>query len=210
MKKFILATVAIIALVTISQAQFKLGIKAGANYSEQRVNVSHGTGLFSNDHLKTFHAGLIGEMPIADRFYLQPQLLYTRKGSTLLSTSGAPDTKLRIDYIEVPINVVYKIPVSFGKVFAGTGATIGYGFGGKEIQGREKRAVYSDLNTWKHEDLSLNFTAGLEFNNGLFLSVNSQKSFLNTSKVDGVSVKNRSVSVSVGYLIDWKTTRKKS
>jgi hypothetical protein len=210
MKKFILATAAIIAFVTVSQAQFKVGIKAGANYSEQRVNVSHGAGFFSNDNFKTFHAGLIGEMPIADRFYLQPQLLYTRKGSTLLSASGAPDTKVRIDYIELPVNVLYKIPVSFGKVFAGTGATIAYGFRGKEMQAGQKRDVYSDLNTWKREDLSLNFTAGLEFNNGLFLSVNSQKSLLNTYKVDGVSVKNRSVSFSVGYLIDWKTIRKRS
>jgi hypothetical protein len=203
MKKILLSSFAIIAFTLFSQAQFKVGIKAGANTSQQRINVSEGNALFSNDKFKSFHAGLISELRISEHLYLQPQLLYTRRGATLLSSTGAADTKVRINYIDLPVNLVYKFPLSFGKIFGGAGPVFSYAFSGKEEQNGHKMNLYSDVKTWRHEDISLSFTAGFEFNNGLFVSVNSQKGLLDVYKTNGVSVKNRSTSVSIGYLIDW-------
>jgi hypothetical protein len=208
MKKILLSTFAVMALSFLSQAQFKLGIKAGGNISRQRVNVSHGNSIFSNDSYKSYHAGFISEFRIADRLYIQPQLLYSRKGATLLSSTGAGDTKVRINYIDFPVNVLYKLPVSFGKIYGGAGAIVSYGFGGRQEQDGYKKRVFAG-NTWKHEDLSLSFTAGVEFNNGLFASINSQKGLLDIYKADGISVKNKSLSVSVGYMIDWNLFKRK-
>jgi hypothetical protein len=179
-----------------------VGIKAGATRSEQRVNVSGSNAFFSNDHYDNFHAGFIGDLPLAKNLYLQPQILYSRKGATLLSSTGAPDAKIRINYIDVPVNVLYKFPVSFGKLFGGAGAVFSYGFAGKQEQNGHKTNLYSGAKSWKHEDLALSFTAGLELNNGLFVSLNSQKGLLDIYRGEGVSVKNRSVSVSVGYLVE--------
>jgi hypothetical protein len=209
MKKIFLSAFAVIALALLSQAQFRIGVKAGADISQQRVNVSQGNALFSNDHFKGYHAGLIIEFKVAENVYVQPQLLYTRKGSTLLSSTGGADTKVRFNYIDVPVNVVYKLPVSFGKIFAGAGPSFSYGFSGKQEQAGHKTGVYSDHSTWKREDLSLSFTAGVEFNNGLFASINSQKGMMDVYRTDGISVKNRSVSASIGYMIDWKQLKRK-
>jgi hypothetical protein len=207
MKKIIFSVIAIISFSLLSEAQVRIGVKAGGNISKQRVNVSHGNSIFSNDKYKSYHAGLISEFMISERFYLQPQLLYTRKGATLLSSTGAADTKVRISYIDLPINLVYKLPVSFGKIFGGAGAAFSYGFGGRLEQNGEKTKLYKG-NAWKHEDVSLSFTAGVEFHNGLFASINSQKGLLDVYKADGASVKNRSMSISLGYMIDWNLLRK--
>jgi hypothetical protein len=208
MKKILLSAFAIITFSLLAEAQVRIGAKAGGNISKQRVNVSHGNSIFSNDKYKSYHAGLISEFTISERFYLQPQLLYSRKGATLLSSTGAADTKVRISYLELPVNLVYKLPVSFGKVFGGAGAAFSYGFGGKLEQNGQRSKVYNS-HAWKHEDVSLSFTAGVEFDNGLFASINSQKGLLDIYKGDGVSVKNRSVSVSLGYMIDWNLFKRK-
>ena len=204
MKKMILTTIALVSLVMFSNAQFKVGIKAGGNISKQRINVSEGNSLYSNDNYKNYHAGVITEFNLAKNLYLQPQLLYTRKGSTLLSSTGAADAKLRIHYLEMPVNVVYKVPVSFGYLFGGAGGTISYGISGKQTQAGHSASIFDGNQSWRREDISLSFTAGVELNNGMFVSINSQKGMLDVNKAPGVSVKNSSVSLSLGYMIDWK------
>ena len=200
-----LTTIALVSLVMISNAQFRVGIKAGGNLSKQRVNVSAGNSLYSNDdNYKNYHAGVITEFGITKNLYLQPQLLYTRKGSTLLSSTGAADAKLRIHYIEMPVNLVYKVPVSFGYLFGGAGGAVSYGISGKQTQAGHSASIFNNNQSWRREDISLSFTAGVELNNGLFVSINSQKGMLDVNKAPGVSVKNSSVSLSLGYMIDWK------
>ena len=110
-----------------------------------------------------------------------------------------------MSYVELPVNILYKFDLPFGKVFGGAGAAFSYAVGGREQQGDVTRKIYGGaVKDWKREDVSLTFTAGLEFNNGFFASVNSQKGLMNIHQADGVSVKNKSVSVSVGYLLDRK------
>jgi hypothetical protein len=94
MKRIILSVIAVITFVSITEAQFRVGIKAGANSSRQRVNVSEGNSLFSNDKFKSFHAGLITEFKIAENVYVQPQVLYTTKGATMLSSVGGADAQI--------------------------------------------------------------------------------------------------------------------
>ena len=207
MKKILLSVLAVISFSLLSHAQFKVGIKAGSSLDNQRINVTEGT-VYGSDSFKGYYAGLTGDMNIGGNFYLQPQLLYNRKGATHLSSIGEKDIKVRMSYVELPVNVLYKADVSFGKVFAGAGATFSYAVGGKEKQGGVTRKLYSGaVKDWRREDLSLNFTAGLEFNNGIFVSINSQKGLLDIHKADGISVKNRLVSV--GYLIDWNKFKRK-
>jgi hypothetical protein len=204
MKKMMLTTIALVSLVMISNAQFRVGIKAGGNISKQRINVSEGNSLYSNDNSNNYHAGVITEFNLGKNLYLQPQLLYTRKGSTLLSSTGAADAKLRIHYLEMPMNLVYKVPVSFGYLFGGAGGAISYGISGKQTQAGHSGSIFNGNQSWRREDIGLSFTAGVELNNGLFVSINSQKGMLDINKAPGVSVKNSSVSLSLGYMIDWK------
>ena len=208
MKKIILSAVAVITLAVVSQAQFKIGVKGGINEENQRVNVTSGT-IYASDDFKSYHAGLIADISMGGNFYLQPQLLFSRKGATHLSLTETRPTEVRMSYVELPINVVYKFNLPFAKLFAGAGGAISYGIGGKEQQGSVGSKLYKTSN-WKRGDLSLTFTAGLEFDNGFFVSANSQKGLRDVYRTDGMSVKSKSVSVSVGYFIDWKKFKRKS
>ncbi|MBL7741603.1 MAG: PorT family protein [Chitinophagaceae bacterium] len=209
MKKIMLSSVAALLIAAVSQAQFKVGLKAGGNLDNQKVNVKEGT-IYASDNLKGYHAGLIGELDLGSNFYLQPQLLFSRKGAMHLSSTGAGDTKVRISYVELPVNVLYKLDLPFGKAFAGAGGAFSYGIGGKETQGDVSGKIYSGVKDWRREDISLTFTAGLEFDNGFFASINSQKGLLDIHQSKDVTIRNKSMSVSIGYLIDWNKLRRKA
>ncbi len=78
----------------------KIGIKAGVNLSNYYVHD------VSDQDLKTsFHAGIFFKSPINDRVSLQPEVLFSQKGSTLhynnVFASGTLD--LTTNYIDVPI-----------------------------------------------------------------------------------------------------------
>lgn len=203
MKKIVLTTVVLIGCVLAVQAQVRVGIKGGGSLVSQRVNSSGNGTLYSNDDFKTWHAGLVADIAVAERISVQPQLLYTKKGATLLSSDGAADATVRMKAVELPVTVLYKLPVSFGKLFAGAGVSFGYAVSGSETQNGNVKNLYKAPSAWRREDLGFHFTAGIELNNGLFASIGSQKSLLDAYKPDAVSVTNRSTAVSVGYLIDW-------
>ncbi len=209
MKKIILSVVTILSISLASQAQFKVGIKAGINDNEQRIKVTEGS-IYGGEKFKGYHAGLTGDLNLGGNFYLQPQLLFSRKGAVHLSSTGAKDIKVKMNYLEIPVNLLYKIDLPFGKVFGGTGVTLSYAVGGKQEQdGVTEKLFHHSGNTWRREDVSLNFTAGFEFNNGIFVSANSQKGLLDVYKA-GAGIKNKSMSLSVGYIIDWNKFKRKA
>lgn len=78
----------------------KIGIKAGVNFSNYYVHD------VSDQDLKTaYHVGLFFKAPINDRVSIQPEVLFSQKGSTLYYdnafASGTVD--LTVNYIDVPI-----------------------------------------------------------------------------------------------------------
>jgi hypothetical protein len=192
------------ATAFVTQAQIRVGVKAGTNLSSQYRSDVGGSELFSLHAFKGFHVGLVAETKLLKNVYVQPQLLFTHKGARLNNFEGTY-TRVKQNYIDLPLNLVYKIPVSFGKLFAGAGPVIGYGFGGKIEQNGQSQKLYA-TNNWKHLDVSANATAGIELNNGLFGSVSYQRGMKDIYKGD-MNVKNRSVSVSIGYMFPWKSKR---
>jgi hypothetical protein len=212
MKKIFLSVAAVIAMSVMVQAQFsnvKFGIKAGGNLSTQHGLDASSASLLSKGSFRGYHAGLIADVAVTEHFYLQPQLLYVRKGARYVGTTDGFDTKLTMHTVEMPLNLLYKGDLSFGKVFLGAGPVIGYAFSGKQEQNGQSQKLYKNgLNNWRRIDISANATAGVEFDNGFFASVNYQRGFKDVYKGD-VNVKNRSVSLSVGYLLDRSKSKRK-
>ena len=96
MKKFIFLTITLFFLATNTQAQLlKLGVKAGLNYA----NFS-GTDI-QTDAITSYHAGLIAEIKLLEKFAIQPELLYTTQGATYKTVLG--DIKNELGYIAIPI-----------------------------------------------------------------------------------------------------------
>lgn len=88
--------------------------------------------------LPSFHAGVLGDMPLGDAFSFQLGLLLTGKGSKTEIYAGSSTTdnyyKIKTNplYLEVPLNFVFKVP--FGtdsRLYFGAGPYVAMGIGGK-------------------------------------------------------------------------------
>lgn len=122
------------ASVSISFAQVKIGIMGGPQSAgiTEKNNIpgwDTTTGKYYSN--KTgFHIGIMAEIPFGAKshFYFEPAVLYTQKGRNFLKTTQSNsldsidqiDTaytslstqSLSIQYIEIPLNIAYKIPLS--------------------------------------------------------------------------------------------------
>lgn len=193
----------IVLFVLLSQgvlsayAQTSFGILAGLSNATQRSSRKE-----SNPNRKyhlLWHAGVAADIRLIGRFYVQPQLLASAKGSgyeehhdnNVYSFSDISSTK-RLLYLELPVNLLYKQPLGPGKLIAGGGPYIAYGLGGKSkgtikfrhldeptyVESTVKfknntRPTSADPHSYYRPlDAGLNFILGYELNNGLCLNVN--------------------------------------
>lgn len=221
MKFFTLFFVMAFAAIT-SYAQVSLGIRGGyVNTGLESSGAAPGTTRQDN-----WQAGLYANIPLFERGYLQPGIGYIVKGAGLgyalshpvnLFSSGA--TKLKLQYLELPVNLVYKVPVSFGKLFIGAGPYAAYC-----LRGDYNLAVYSNgqlvqsgsqqlgfemapnvfgtninVQRW---DAGLNFSAGVELNCFLTLSGHYGYGLVDIDKSAGNDFRNRYWGVSLGFLFD--------
>lgn len=99
MKKLIFT--AAIAVCGLSNAQ-TFGLKAGANVSS--VSADESKAKFG------FYAGAFVNVPIAEVFSLQPEVLYNAKGAKY---EGVGDAKMNLDYISVPVMFQFKATPQF-------------------------------------------------------------------------------------------------
>ena len=89
-------------------AQVRFGPKIGMNLSKMTLK---GAGVSIDPKILVgFNVGVIAEFPVGNNFAIQPGLLFSAKGSKY-SLDGE-DFKIAPSFIEVPINVVYKLDLS--------------------------------------------------------------------------------------------------
>ncbi|NDP27778.1 MAG: PorT family protein [Flavobacterium sp.] len=106
MKKTILVTAFLFAMSFTSQAQLlQIGVKAGLNYA----NFS-GTDI-QTDAITSYHAGLLAEIKLLNKFSIQPELLYTTQGATYKTALG--DFKNELGYIAIPVLAKIYLSKSF-------------------------------------------------------------------------------------------------
>lgn len=187
------------------------GVRAGINF--QNLNGEF-LGNDLDNKLKTgFHIGVNAEIPLADEFYIQPGLLFSTKGA---KGDDADDTKVNINYLELPVNFLYKPVLGTGKLLLGFGPYAGYAIGGKvkSDDGDRDLEFESELSTnqvgqyfytFRRFDFGANLLAGYEFNNKFSVQLNAQLGLTNISpEVEGLDksdnkTKNTGFGVSVGY-----------
>ena len=169
------------------------------------------------------HFGFIADLQLGtkSKFYAQPGVLFYNKGrkfsavyDTALYDYFSIDKKQFINYIDIPLNLVYKIPINDKtKFFFGGGPYLSFFYNGSE-----KTETY--LKTGKYEteenkdlpvgdgpgkyqtfDFGVNGTAGVEFT-GFFIAANYSQGLTNmyTASYDG-SFKNQVIGATVGIFI---------
>ena len=141
--KLLLLTAVAIASSASMQAQVKnlnpggIYIKGGLNLSNISVN-SNGT---VNDAktLATFHAGIVGDIPLLPVLSLQAGLSLNGKGAKTAyyaDNSNQNDNYVKTTfnplYLELPVNLVFKVPLGDNsRFFIGAGPYVAMGVGGK-------------------------------------------------------------------------------
>ncbi|MDP9048564.1 MAG: PorT family protein, partial [Bacteroidota bacterium] len=182
------------------------GVKAGANFSKLTTS-SSGISVTSSS-LTGFHVGAVADIGLGD-WSLQPGLLYSTKGGTY-GTASDGTVKLALNYLEVPVNLLYNIHVGVGKVFIGAGPYLGWGVSGKGTatgaatstgSGTETNNITfgSGANDTKNPDFGINILGGFRFTSGLSLSAGYGIGLANLSNDNSGTIKNNVVSLSVGY-----------
>jgi hypothetical protein len=184
------------------------GIRAGVNFQNINGKDASGNNL-ENDLTTGFHAGINAEIPVGSGFYVQPGALYSMKGAEY---DGG--TKVKLSYIEVPVNFLYKPILGSGNMLLGFGPYVGFGINGKieSPNGTETDLDFgSDYNAadpatyFKSFDAGGNLLAGYEFANKLSFQLNAQLGLIKINKEnetvtnDKTSWKNTGFGLSLGY-----------
>lgn len=106
MKKILfLIILLILALSSVAQPLFDLGIKAGINSSQLTPNVNE----FSAENIVGYHAGAFTRVGMG-RIYLQPEVYFSSKGGNLKEIKNAnPVAMFGYTSIDVPLLVGAKV-----------------------------------------------------------------------------------------------------
>ena len=172
MKRVYLLILALVAWMAVpAQAQFKWGIKGGANISS--IHFSDLPETFSTDNLTGFH------------------ILYSQTGMEIGTQ------KIKSDYLNVPVNLKWKIGIPAVKVFAAAGPYVGFRLGGGKIWD-----VLSDQIESKSFSAGLNLGAGVELIQHLQISATYQLGLTDNYSVKQLKIdgKNRGWMISAAIL----------
>lgn len=226
MKKPLLLAAILLISWQISNAQLRIALAGGAhsstivetndlpNWSELESGYSNRTGA---------HFGFMADLQLGvkSKFYAQPGVMFYNKGRKFYSNYDTAvynyfsiDAKQFVNYIDIPLNLVYKIPVSSKtKFFLGGGPYLSFFYGGLEKKetylktGKFETEENTDLpigdgpGKYKTFDFGLNGTAGFEFK-GVFIAGNFSRGLTDmyTATYDG-SFKNQVYGATLGIFI---------
>ncbi len=166
MKKLLLFFTIITSLHFPSVAQFlnlRYGPEIGVGISTLNIAVTSGTSqqatAVSGKTTKQF--GIVADKSFSEHFSIQPALLYVGKGASGTS----------INYLEVPVNLVYTKGEGHG-VFVSIGPYIGYAIGGTGVNiGKASDTTSTNLGI-KSIDYGVQAGLGWQLRNGLIFKFN--------------------------------------
>jgi len=197
MKKSIL----IIAMVlfganTVSaQEYWNFGVKGGVNFSTVT-----GDYFDSPDSRTGFNIGVLAEIPLADRFSIQPEVLYSAQGFTEASVDQAnfadvdDNVEYQLDYVQVPVLAKFYL-------VEGLSLQAGPSFNFLVNEELDYQPLDDDgevaLNN--AQDFEFGGAAGLEykFNNGFFIQGRYTYGF--TDVIEDTDINNSAIQAGIGY-----------
>lgn len=169
MKKSILLLAMLFLGISNMSAQETIyfGVKGGINSSTFRGD---GFGDFDNPSSRTsFNLGLLAEIPISDKFSVQPEVLYSGQGYDIASRNDANDVEYQLDYINVPVLAKFYLVEGLSLE---AGPQIGF-LVNSEIDSnpsQDSGDVPLNEDQFNKVDLSLGLGASYKFRGGFFVN----------------------------------------
>ena len=198
MKKGIslLSIVMLLLITSQSFAQAIFGAKAGLNLAN--VNEKSDAGSSTTKMLIGFHIGGTAEFAMSEKIGLEAGLLFSTKGAKQ-DFSGLSST-LSINYLEIPINCIYKVDLSSLKVLISAGPYLAYALSGKADAETINFGSDAEKDDMKPLDFGLNIGAGVEIK-GVSIMMQYGLGLANLAlRTDGgYSIKNYVIGISAGY-----------
>jgi hypothetical protein len=191
--------------MTVNAGRTTFGLRAGVNF--QNINGKDASGNELENNLSTgFHAGVNAEIPVGTGFYLQPGVLYSMKGA-----KWANDAHVKLGYVEIPVNFVYKPVLGTGNMVLGFGPYVAFGVNGKvegsggnstDVEFNKELDLSNPAPQFRPIDAGGNLLAGYEFNNKLSVQLNAQLGLTNINSDfpnDKTRWRNTGWGLSLGY-----------
>ena len=145
-------------------SQTSFGIHTGVNF--QNINGKDFTGnKLENGMVVGFNIGVNAQIPLASEFFFQPGLMYSIKGSDLDITGF--DEEVRLGYLELPLNLLYKPILGNGHLLLGFGPYVAYGI----TAGKDKDDVKFQNTVKLPDDPTLVYIKQFDAGGNLFLSL---------------------------------------
>jgi hypothetical protein len=218
MKKCSLILLCCIWLITHATAQVGYAPEIGANFSNMQFTPPYYFQAASTQGLTRPRIGGIIDLDMGTHIYIQPGIFFSGKGAkrnlsyAYHDTSEAINETLALNYLEIPINVLYKTGhQGDNRFFFGLGVDFEQLLGGKDkinaildtgtgqtfplnITDKVSDAVESF-------DIGMNFIVGFEFSMGVYIKASYTLGVKDISldSAEGEVDKNYSASLSAGY-----------
>ncbi len=207
MKKLLLfSAVAAFAFTTAQSQEVSFGVKAGLNLSNLAIKPNDGD---KPDARTSFHIGGLVEIPITEKFSVQPEILYSSQGAKNKEKDEGYTTELtfKLDYISLPIMAKYyvidNLALELGPQFnllMSAKADLDY-----SIAGQSGTESVDLKDQFKKLDIGLGFGASYALDMGVFFGAryNLGLTDINDGKDpdfdDNPTIKNNVFQISAGY-----------
>ena len=212
----------LVALSSVTQAQWSWGVEGAAVFSKAKTNKSYpGADIELSSNARTgFMGGLIVDIPFGDeKLRLMPELVYNQLGvgqhatASLLGQNVTLDQHVTVGYASAIVNLALALPVGDQKFLMGVGPYLGVGTTAKRwykltpdassslaaSEKTESIAFGSGTDQLKRMDYGINVMGGFMLFNGLTIKASYGFGLAELSNDPNVSYKNRYFSVGLAY-----------
>ena len=212
MKRLLLVTL-IIFIVLFTRGQgIRWGVEGGLNLSG---GIAKETGVvIKGKPALGYILGGIADIPLPNpRWSIRPSLTFQHEASNADIFDNS--TYIRVNYIKLPIDLVYHSDWANKKLFFGLGPWLAYGLSGKYTQQGDTYSIHfgsSSANDAHHLDFGLDFLVGYVLKPDMMLTAKFDLGLKDVSaQPDFVTIYTRSFGVSFVYLLPvaMRTPKKK-
>jgi len=190
--KFFILVVALMTLPTLqAQEFFKMGAKAGLNFSTLTGDAEDA------EMLTSFHLGLIAEFPLSEKFSFASEVLYSIQGASFNDDGLEGDGEFKLDYIQIPLMAKYYVTDGFSLE---AGPQIGF-LTSSKLETEDEEVDTEDL--FSSFDYGLNFGLGYKLPGGIFFQGRYNlglANILDSDEFGDDKSQNSVIQISIGYM----------
>ena len=185
MKKLILVAIMLLSVTTVLQAQsIRFGVKGGVNFANQTGDAGFEGTEFSRDGITSYHAGLVAEVKLLEKFSIQPELLYSTQGASYKNALG--EFKNELGYLSIPV---------MAKIYMTKSLSLEVGPQASFLLSNKEEFDAQDPKTF---DFAINAGLGLKITEGIFIQ--GRYGFGLTEVSSKADLKNSVFQLSAGFM----------